>query len=469
MIEKLHGPFSARLPGLITGAAGDSWRFAFNLLEPRGVKLLPPNTAKRLDALVGDSNAVPNLKAPEIPEDSALYEHGLVTIGSRYQPTAARPTDERTLNVWLHISNACNIGCFYCYIPDLQKNVGEIHERARQFVVDDTSAKAIAKRLAEHCAANQIGRLHVKFAGGEPTLAIREIDLFCEELMSLRVPTKISFGILTNGVFSPDVVIPTFVNFKFKVSISIDGTQANHDKIRFTRASRGRSGTWSTIQENILRLKEVGINPYILHTITRSNFTQIDLFAEYFSSIGCGFRLSLERSDHAVEPELQKKISGTLTHFYRSFSEFAPLEIRFDRDAKFSEWTLDKKKHIACSSCRKYFAISQRGEISSCQMRLDEPVGDLISDSIQNAIGRFSTDKRTSILHSPLSKIGDCTQCEYRHTCAGGCPQHTRNVYGEMDRPSPWCYVYGSLFPAYVQACATHLARRANKHSAHTL
>ncbi len=460
--EQDIAPFSPAPPALLLGIAGANWKYAFNLDEPRGIKLLADHAFRRLATLIGTSRAVPDLPALEVNEDHVLHDHGLIKLRSHYSGRRRPSVAEYSLNVWLHVTNGCNLGCFYCYIPQLQKHVGTKDGARTDLALDSGTMAVIADRLEAYCLAHNLQRLHIKFAGGEPTLAIKQINEFCNRMRSRVAGFRTTFGILTNGVFDPEEVIPVLQRHNFKVSISIDGLQRNHDAIRYLRSDGRRRGTWDMIYSNVARLLESGLRPYFLYTITKKNLNDVHEFASFAAQRGCGFRLSLERANRTVEIGYQRKVADELGRFYTQFATEAPLDIRFDRDARFSEWSIDKKKHIACSTCRGYVAIRQDGQVASCQMRLDEPFGDLLSNDLAEIVERFARDPRTVLLRDPERKLGACTQCEYRFTCAGGCPQHTRDVFGQFDRPSPWCFVYGTLLPVYIEASARHLARRAD-------
>lgn len=463
VIEEHLAPFSTIPPALLQGTTDAKRKYAFNLDEPRGIKLLSEKVFHRLKALRGSTKTIPDLPLAEIEEDHSLYEHGLIKLRGGYSSNQrSKSVADCSLNVWLHITNSCNLGCFYCYIPQLKKHIDKNLGTSAQFALNQDTASLIVDRLEAYCLANKLEQLHVKFAGGEPTLAIEQIDHLCSRLRSRNFGFRTTFGILTNGAFDPVKVVPVLLRHNIKVSISIDGAQRNHDSIRFFRSQGRRVGTWDTIVSNVDILLESGIKPYFLYTITKKNLDDIQEFATFATLRACGFRFSLERAHGTVDVRLQQAVANKLCQFYTQFAKDAPLTIRFDRDAKFSEWSIDKKKHIACSTCRGYLAIGEKGQVSSCQMRLDEPVGHVQSNDLTEIFTRFASDQRTMLLRDPSRKVGACAQCEYRYTCAGGCPQHTRNVYGGFDRPSPWCFVYGTLFPVYIQAAATHLARRAD-------
>lgn len=403
---------------------------------------------------------VPNIVTSSCPEDEALFQHRLITLGGNYNLT--HPVNhQRTLSVWLHVTDACNLNCFYCYIPELKKRVDPNLQSSKRLNVTDSQSVHIADGLVAYCNHNDIKSLQIRFAGGEPTMALDEIEHFCNYLRSVSRSIKLSFGMLSNGYFDIDRVLPMLKRNKVGISFSIDGLEAGHDRIRYVSTRSGRVGTWKTIVQNALALDQSGIRPYFLYTIAKKNIDELSQFAKFAHQNGFGFRLSLERGKRAIEYSEQKRVSDYLINFYEQLAYFAPTSLRLDRDAKFAEWNLNKPKRTACSSCRESIAIRRDGQVASCQMRFDEPSGNVTEQPLDHAFSKFSEDGRTRQLSHPSEKVGACSLCKFGLTCAGGCPQHTRDVKGTIDTSSPWCFTYGSLFPSYVHSNALHLGRRA--------
>ena len=71
----------------------------------------------------------------------------------------------RTLTAWLHVSNACNLACSYCYIS---KSAAGMEERAGLAAVD-----AVLNSAVEH----GFDAVKLKYAGGEASLNRRLVLL----------------------------------------------------------------------------------------------------------------------------------------------------------------------------------------------------------------------------------------------------------------------------------------------------
>ena len=257
--------------------------------------------------------------------------------------------------------------------------------------------------------------------------------------------------------------------FKFGVSISLDGNRDSHDKIRFTLARKSidslkqqtaREGTWDVILENIDKLISIGIKPYILCTITRDNYSTLRELVELCVSKNIGFRLSpvRDKTSHAISG-LQDAILEELKSIYSWLGESLPVSMPLERFARFSEWNLTVRKQIVCGSCRSTMSVDHLGNVASCQMRMDKPFGNLKNISVKAIFDNIKTSDFNSYIVSPHTKTGECISCFWRYTCAGGCPEHTRNALGTLNSPSPWCDLYMNLLPVYVRAVANQIKR----------
>lgn len=465
---------SSRTRPLLMERFADGSGFAFNLERPGGIKYLLKPTFDRLQELVRDFDNPPVVPTVEQPVDVALAAHNLILIGGVvHRPRTDVPSS--TLTVWFHISNACNLSCSYCYIPHLAKAANS-DVIARNLMSWDSAAAAI-HGIFDLCQREGFRRLKLKFAGGEPTLNIEVIEKSCElaEELSTKTGVEITFRMLTNGVFDTTRVIPVLVRHRIGVSISVDGDPKVHNQTRFTiyrtQSQREplplhpgsrfqRVGTWDTIARTIEELSRYGIKPYLLCTITESNYLRLEGMVQFALSNEIGFRLSPVRDTRThARPSLQRAFLETLTRLYEWIGLAYPASMPIERFARFGEWDLAKPKRLVCGTCRSTLAIDQVGAVSSCQMRMDAPAGHLAIDPVHAAFDRIRMDEENRFLVTPELKTGDCVSCRWRYTCAGGCPEHTRAAKGTTNTSSPWCGLYMGLLPHYLRAAAIQIKR----------
>jgi uncharacterized protein len=449
---------------------------ALNLTNPRGVTLLSCQEATALDAMLDASGRVVGKPSSSDTPPAHSAAHRLGISNRRGVQVSMSHKAPRTLTVWVHASNGCNLSCSYCYIPRLRKSLTP--EGAARYLMSEQVSSAMVSGLITVCQREGFERLCLKFAGGEPTLNWAEVVRTCQEAMRRCDEAGIQpgFQMLTNGVFDPAVVIPDAATLRMSISISVDGDPEVHDTVRFltSRVAQAfypndepmdaprprRRGSWAIVKANIECLLAAGIRPYLLCTVDERNYRRLNDLVEYCAAQKLGFRLSPVRDTATYRlPGLQETMASNLIGLYRGMGENHPLNLPIGSFARFAEWDLHMRKNLACGSCRAMLAVGESGQVASCQMRLNHPiatVGDEGFVQIFDAL-RHSVDY-TYFVH-PETKTGTCAGCVFRYTCAGGCPEHTRMVFGSNNHASPWCELYTALMPEYVSAIGRQMER----------
>jgi radical SAM protein with 4Fe4S-binding SPASM domain len=264
---------------------------------------------------------------------------------------------------------------------------------------------------------------------------------------------------ISNGSFEADEVIPLIERYNISLSLSVDGYEDSHDRIRFELDGRVKRGSWKRLARNVKALVDRKIKPYFLYTITPSNYDSIADLAAYAHGNRIGFRLSLVRTKVSVAHEIQVRIADQLCRFYDGLGETLDVSLPILRFAAFAEWNLYQKKYVPCSSCQKYFAVDAAGNVASCQMRMNHTYGNAVSQPFSEIVAGVQADPVNATLSRAHDRKGICVQCQFFHVCASGCPQHNLLATGLMDHPSPWCHVYGTVLPRYIRAAAQQLQR----------
>lgn len=439
-------PYSREARSVSVCELPSGFSYAFDYEHPNDVVLLSPRGAARLKELMAGSP----------PVDDELDRALAKAMGVRSGPTAS---SGRTLSVWLHFIDACNFSCFYCYVPGLEKDADPAAIDARTMQTSDF--RLVLSRLIQFARATGYRELHLKVAGGEPTLNLpRLVEFLNIAAGQASSDLNITFGMISNGSFSAEELLPILERFDVGLSLSIDGVGPSHDRIRYERQDGAKLGTWRAVSDNARRLADAGRPPYLLYTVTPANYADIHSFGDFARSHGLGYRLSLLRSSRGPSPEWQDRILEELVALYRRLAQVQPTAMPIARFARFAEWSLAKRKELACSTCRDYFAVDARGRAASCQMAFDRPLGSLVEAPFEEITAAALSRPDTRMLGNPSSRTGACTRCTYFHVCAGGCPQHTLRARGSTDVPSVWCRVYGALVPVYVEAIASQMDRR---------
>jgi uncharacterized protein len=443
----------------------DETAYAINLEIPSGVYYLNRGAADLVERLESRRlTPAESRKCLEAIEDVSTRQLlGRLLLPGVYRDISTAP---RQLSIWFHISNSCNLACSYCYIPRLRKGVSVPVDGTTPSV--DELDKIIAE-LFEICRQEGFEKLLLRFAGGEPTLAIPLLKAACDiaERNAKETGVGVEFAILTNGTLVTDEFIRLLTGHRFSgISISLDGGPREHDRYRF-HVKPARAGTWSEITNNIKRLRSGGaVRPYILATLTAQNYSSIGELVDYCVSEELGFRLSPVRDKATSQiPGIQDEIIQTLTPIYESLPEKLPISRPIQNYANFAEWSPKIKKSVPCGTCRSSMAVSHKGDVSSCQMRLDTVRGNLNTQSGTKVFKDLAEHPSNWRFVRPNERTGGCMRCLWKYTCSGGCPEHTQMTLGTYDAPSPWCKLYGDFLPIYFRAIGTQMKIYADRES----
>jgi uncharacterized protein len=111
-----------------------------------------------------------------------------------------------------------------------------------------------------------------------------------------------------------------------------------------------------------------------------------------------------------------------------------------------------------CGVGQNYLVFNHRGQISQCQMTMDDVLADVCDPepllslcAPQNGIVNMSVDEK-----------GECRECEWRYWCAGGCPVQAYRFTGRYDAKSPYCNIYKALYPEVIRLEGLRLLKYAH-------
>jgi uncharacterized protein len=366
---------------------------------------------------------------PTNPLHQQLLEQTLLQpLGGRYTPTS---TQGETLTAWLHITNACNLDCPYCYVRKSSARMSEA-----------TGLKAI--RQIFYTAQQQgFKQVKLKYAGGEATLHFRLVKKLHEEAQMLAQQTGVGLRevVLSNGYHIRPADAEWLKEAGVKLMVSLDGVGDLHDQ---QRPLKNGGSTFDQIQHTVDEvLLPLGLTPDITITLTRLNAhgaaEAVRWCLERSLPISLNFYRPNLQSASRVELELEEQaIMAGMTAAYAAFEEQLPTR-------PFLNGLLDRVQAEAhthtCGVQHSYLVITHTGQLSQCQMHLDQPVqphleGNLIPLVTAGTIQNISVDQKEG-----------CRQCEFRYRCSGGCPLETYRATGRWDINSPHCRIYKTLWP----------------------
>ncbi|WP_328543973.1 FxsB family cyclophane-forming radical SAM/SPASM peptide maturase [Streptomyces europaeiscabiei] len=152
----------------------------------------------------------------------------------------------------LKVHSQCNLDCDYCYVY----HSADTSWRDKPRLMEAAVAEQVALRIAEHAVAHRLPDVRIVLHGGEPLLLgagrLGELlDVLARGLARAGVPVR--FSMQTNGVLLTPDTLDVLHRHRVGVSVSLDGTQAGHDRHR--RLLKGE-GSHRRVMEGLGRLGE---------------------------------------------------------------------------------------------------------------------------------------------------------------------------------------------------------------------
>jgi uncharacterized protein len=352
-------------------------------------------------------------------------------------PTEQPPSPEfaggEVLTAWLHVTNACNLRCPYCYV---NKSAEGMDERVGHAAVD-----AVIKSAVTH----GFPAVKLKYAGGEASLNHRlmlSMHARARELTA-REGLQLYATLLSNGVTLPRALVETLKDEGIRVMISLDGLGDQHD---VQRPFANGKPSFHFVERTISQLIEQDHAPHLSITITNRNTSGLADAVRFALERDLTFSLNFFRDNDcaATFPDLryeEQAMIAALTDAFRVVEQFLPrwsvLGSILDRGQ------LLQPRQRSCGVGQDYLVIDQRGHVAKCHMEIERTLGDIFSSDPLQLVQR---DEAT-VQNLPVQEKEGCRDCTWRYWCSGGCAVATFRATGRYDIKSPNCNIYKAIYP----------------------
>jgi uncharacterized protein len=400
------------------------FRLAFSPYAPEGPSVLNPESWERLEGY-----AIPRLLEQDI--DFQFAQQNLILPVDSVQQSI--PSNPKTLTAWLHVTNACNLDCPYCYV------------RKSSELMDESIGLNAVEKVFQTAENRKFTSVKLKYAGGESTLNFRLIRKLSEKAKVLAAEKNINLQqvILTNGTLIREDDAQWVVANGVRIMISLDGVGDVHDQLRSYKSGKGSFQKISQTIDNILIPH--GIIPMITITITKKNAKDAANGVKWALERNLPVNLNFYRHKPDLTDDIaaeEKDIIDGMMAAYKVYEEVMPT-------TPFINGLLDRaqmSEHShTCGVGLSYLVITHKGFLAQCQMHLDKSVSPILNN-----------DLILSVKNGPIQNLNvdhkeGCRSCTYRYRCAGGCPIETFRAFGRWDVSSPNCSIYKSLFPALLR------------------
>jgi uncharacterized protein len=424
------------LPMLHTDALPGGWVLAFNPQGAAGVVVLDRAAWMLLSRFRQPRRLVDAASEGDdfwMVHRGVLRLAGLGLIQRVDRPSGVRRRASETLTAWLHITNACNLRCDYCYINKTPDSMDEA--RGRQ-AIDAVIRSAVAHRFR---------RVKLKNAGGEATLNLPLVIVLHQYARDCVAQHNLALDgvVLSNGVALGDRQIRQIRDSGLRLMISLDGIGDLHDAQR--RFVNGR-GSFAHVARTLDRLAQHGVVPSLSITLSRRNLAGLAETVAYALDRKLPFSLNFYRANDyaAAYADLafgEEEIIAAMKAAFAVIEQRLPPYRLFD--ALLDLVRFDAPHDHSCGVGSSYMVIDQRGRVAKCHMEIERTVTDVDAPDPL----RLIREDATGIQYIPVDAKEGCRTCTWRSWCAGGCPALTYRVTGRFDVRSPNCRIYQALFP----------------------
>jgi uncharacterized protein len=339
----------------------------------------------------------------------------------------------KVLTAWLHVTNACNLRCPYCYIRKSKDGMTESVWR---------SSIAAVMRSAR---SNGFEAVKLKYAGGEASLHSRHLLSMHEYAKGLAEEHGLNLyaTLLSNGVSLPSALVQMLKVEQIRVMISLDGVGDQHDVQRPFASGRP---SFRFVDATIGELLERGHPPHLSITITSRNARGVPEVVRYALDRKLSFSLNFFRDNDCaatfadLQYEERDMISALLETFEvirQDMPSWSVLGSILDRGQ-----LLEPRQH-SCGVGHDYVVIDQNGKVAKCHMEIERTLGDVFRDDPLDLVRRDTT----TTLNLLVDEKEGCRDCRWRYWCSGGCSIATFRATGRYDVKSPNCNIYKAIYP----------------------
>ncbi|MFI5379299.1 MAG: radical SAM/SPASM domain-containing protein [Tepidisphaerales bacterium] len=274
----------------------------------------------------------------------------------------------RFIHANLQVTYRCNFACQIC---DFWK---ESHCREEEMSLADV--RVIGRKL------NQFGTLIVSLAGGEPL--IRE-DL-CEIIRILNDAGHFPI-LITNGWYVNETLARDLSQAGLQeISVSVDyADAARHDK------QRGLDGAWKRAIRALELLNHARPDTrrrvHMISVLMDDNLDDIERLIQLSRDLGVTYMLSLYSWNRGAKtcrlPD--HSVTRHLLDLKTRYPEFVTLTSYIEQlDRAIADGGIGN-----CRTGRLLMNIDTRGNVSRCTEMLDQPVGNILTDDIDEIRGRL--------------------------------------------------------------------------------
>jgi uncharacterized protein len=357
-------------------------------------------------------------------------------------------TAGKLLTAWLHVTNACNLRCPYCYV----------HKSAEK--MDESVGRASVEAVMLSAVRHGFPAVKLKYAGGEASLNYHVmLDLHEHaRMLAARHGIQLHATLLSNGVKLSSALIDMLKKLDIRVMISLDGVYSHHD---LQRPFASGKPSFQFVERTISRLIEQGHAPHLSITITNRNYSGLAEVVRFALQRNLTFSLNFFRDNDcsAQFPDLQYEEHAMITSLLEAFGVIEELLPPWSvLGSILDRGQLLEPRQRSCGVGQDYVVIDQQGRVAKCHMEIERTLGDVIRhDPLQ-----LVRQDLTLVQNLAVTEKEGCRDCTWRYWCSGGCSVATFRATGRYDIKSPNCNIYKAIYPEALRLEGLRILKYAN-------
>ncbi len=320
----------------------------------------------------------------------------------------------------LAVAQKCNLGCTYCYAqggdfggPPANMSI-DVAFRAVDYLFNDAAAG---------------DRVSLAFLGGEPLVnrpVLRAATERAADLARAR-GVRLALAITTNGTLVTADDGEFFERHGFAVTVSLDGPQASHDKLRMFRDGRG---SFDTVVANVAPLltRQRAMQVSARVTVTPRNLqlrsTLDTLIGMGFHSVGFSPLLSSPTGCDQLESGDLETMLEQMVDCGTRFERAVVAGERFPfANAVNAMREIHRGSHrpYPCGAGVSYFGVSAEGDLAACHRFVGDDAGTMgsLREDVAGGVARDRQARWLADRH--VESQEPCRSCWARYLCGGGC------------------------------------------------
>ena len=321
----------------------------------------------------------------------------------------------------LHLTNACNLACHYCYV----------HKLAPRYMTMET-ARAVVDMAAVPGAS-----VGLSFFGGEPLLCkdiIRGTVAYAQAVGTEK-GCAFYFKLTTNGMLLDDDFLHFCTDNRIMVALSLDGTQAAHDTHRLMAGGGGSYARVEAAAKRLLKYQPYAcammvVNPDTIQWYADGVKRLHDLGYQYYIC-------SLNYEQAAVWTDAH------MDELARQFSRLSEMYIDWtlaEEKFYFSPFEVKMRSHIdgdryceqRCQLGIRQLSVDTDGHLYPCVQFVGED-----EYAIGDVHGGIDETRRKALYLKAEQTSGACAGCAIQERCNHHCGCLNKQATGDINGVSP--------------------------------